>query len=86
MKDFNWGDLYDKADAYMKSIYATDYLVERNRKTMIGNEPIVMVVFPKRVNTATIWSMDHNRACTRVKGMKKDGVLYCEYMLLASQL
>lgn len=86
IENFNWDELYKKADIMMKNIKAKDYIVATNIRSLKGNEPIVEVSFPKRSNTATILQLDRNCNCIRQKGYKKDNKIFATYSIYANRL
>ena len=86
IEDFDWEVLYKKADNFMKSIKAKEHNVATNEQTLFRNKPIVMVCFPKRINAVAIMMLDKNSACTKLKGYKENGILYCRYSISVEQL
>ena len=84
--DFEWNELYKKAESFMNTINAHDFFIETNVKSTEGYNPIVYVDFPKRSNCVAIIKLDRHMACVRLRGTKSGGILYCRYALYVSQL
>lgn len=86
IEDFNWKELYEKVDNFMKSIKAKEYHVATNKKSLRNNEPIVEVCFPKRVNAIAIMMLDKNTACIKYKGFRNDNKLFSVYGINVNKL
>lgn len=84
--DFEWNELYKKTESFMNAINAHDFFVETNVKSINGNEPIVYVGFPKRINCVAMVKLDNHKACYRVRGNKINGILYCKYAIYVNSL
>ena len=86
IEDFKWKTLYEKVDNFMKSIKANEYSIATNRMSVVNNEPIAEVCFPKRANAIAIMFLDKNNACIKRKGYTKDKKLFCVYDIYINRL
>lgn len=86
IEDFKWETLYEKADNFMKSIKANEYSIATNRMSVVNNEPIVEVCFPKRANAIAIMFLHKNNACIKHKGYMKDKKLFCIYDIYINRI
>lgn len=71
IEDFNWETLYEKVDNFMKSIKANEYSIATNRMSVVNDEPIVEVRFPKRANAIAIMFLDKTMLVLNVKDIRK---------------
>lgn len=89
IEDYNWDDLYKKTEGFIKENHLMDCCVHTNEKTIFGNDAIVKISFPKRINAAgliALGSPQNNGKCVRFKGVRSSGVLLCVYGVYASRL
>ena len=86
IEDFNWEALYEKVDNFMKSIKSNEYIIATNKGSLYGNDAIVEVSFPKRVNAVAIVKLDKNNACIKRKGYIKDNKLFYVYGIYVNRL
>lgn len=84
--DFDWDKLYEKADVFMRNSNARAFNVQKKKRTLYANEPIITVDFPKRNNTVAILTLDNTYGCVKQRGFKKDETLYCVYDLYINKL
>ena len=86
IEDFNLETLYEKVDNFMKSIKANEYNIATNRMSVVNDEPIVEVRFPKRANAIAIMFLDKKNACIKRKVYTKDKKLFCVYDININRL
>lgn len=85
IEDFNWEELYQKANDLMIEFGIYDYHIATN-KGLYGNEPFVTVNFPKRKNILNAMRLNSYDACFKRKGYKKDNKLHYVFGIFVNKL